>query len=169
MGFRTLAIGMESRIQVLLTKVGIQYLGSRICGVESGIQEVNVNQVVQSKVKIGSSIERNDSRICLTLFLCKKAIYMQPLHVVGLLLSHLSFIFVIFYSPLPQRKKKWSSGRRKRNYYPQSWNTVKKVLSYLLSFVQRRQIAALGLVLPLQGSLLPPISTNIVGSLLIEQ
>ena len=72
---------------------------------ESGIQEVNVNQVVQSKVKIGSSIERNDSRICLTLFLCKKPIYMQPLHVVGLLLSHLSFIFVIFYSPLLQRKK----------------------------------------------------------------
>lgn len=42
-------------------------------------------------------------------------------------------------------------------------------LSYLLSFVQRRQIAALGRVLPLQGSVLPPIATNIVGSLLIEQ
>ena len=46
MRFFTLAIGMESRIQVLLTTVGIQYLGSGICDVESGIQEVNVNQVV---------------------------------------------------------------------------------------------------------------------------
>ena len=112
-----------------------------------------------NKVKIGSGIERNDSRICLTLFLCKKPIYMQPLHVVSLLLSHLFFILFLF---APTTKKTIMVERA-------TWNTVKKVLSYLLSFVQRRQIAALGLVLPLQGSLLPPISTNIVGSLLIEQ
>ena len=113
-----------------------------------------------NKVKIGSGIERNDSRICLTLFLCKKPIYMQPLHVVSLLLSHLFFILLFLFAPTT---KKTTMVERA------TWNTVKKVLSYLLSFVQRRQIAALGLVLPLQGSLLPPISTNIVGSLLIEQ
>ena len=44
MRFWTLAIGMESRIQVLLTRVRIQYLESGICDVESGIQEVNGNQ-----------------------------------------------------------------------------------------------------------------------------
>ena len=96
-------------------------------------------------------------------------IYKQPLHVFGLLLNHLFFNFLFFIRPYHKEKKKWSSGRRRRNYYPQPWNTVKKVLSYLLSFVQRRQIAALGRVLPLQGSVLPPISTNIVDSLLIEQ
>ena len=121
-----------------------------------------------NKVKIGSGIERNDSRICLTLFLCKKPIYMQPLHVVGLLFSHLFFI-LLFFIPPPTKKRKRSSGWRKRNYYPQPWNTMKTALSYLLSFVQRRQIAALDRVLPLQGSFLPPISTNIVDSLLIEQ
>ena len=44
-----ITIGMESRIQVPLTKVGIQYLESGICDVESGIQEVNGNQVVWSE------------------------------------------------------------------------------------------------------------------------
>ena len=95
-------------------------------------------------------------------------IYMQPLNVFGLLLNHLFFNLLFFIRPYHKEKKNGQAGDGGETTIP-SRGTLKKVLSYLLSFVQRRQIAALGRVLPLQGSVLPPIATNIVGSLLIEQ